>query len=103
MNSDHAGPVVEFLTFTVAPQDQQGWLEADERIWTAFLREQAGFISKQIWVDRANPDQVYTAITWATEAMWKSIPQAALAAVDDEFGDWRRPFVMRVLDVARST
>lgn len=101
--SSAPGHVVEFLTFTVAPDDQAGWLDADERIWTAFLAAQPGFVSKQTWTDRAHADRVHAVIVWTDEASWKSIPADALAAVDAEMGEWRRPLVEHVYDVARTT
>ncbi|MFK7919854.1 MAG: TIGR03792 family protein [Ilumatobacter sp.] len=99
MSADRSGPVIEFVTFTVAPEDHAGWLEADERVWTAFLREQAGFVSKQTWIDRSNPELIHAAVRWVDEATWKSIPDDVLAAVDEEFGDWRRPLTMQIFDV----
>ncbi|MEP1125451.1 MAG: TIGR03792 family protein [Ilumatobacter sp.] len=95
--------VVEFLTFTVAPHDQAEWLDADERIWTTFLRTRPGFVSKQTWTDRAHPDRVHAVIVWVDEASWKAIPSDALAAVDEAMGDWRRPLELHVYDIARST
>lgn len=101
--TSHAGNTVEFLSFTVAAQDRAGWLDADERIWTNFLRAQPGFVSKQTWIDRAQPDRVHAVIVWTDEVSWKSIPSDALAAVDEEMGEWRRPLVEHVYDIARST
>ena len=101
--SGRDGHVVEFLTFTVEERDREGWLDADERVWTAFLTEQPGFVSKQTWTDRAQPDRVHAVIVWADEASWKAIPHDALAATDEEMGDWRRPLVERVFDIARAT
>lgn len=93
--------VVEFLTFSVAPSDHAGWISADERVWTAFLSRQSGFVSKQVWIDRTDPSLVHTVITWSDEESWKAVPADDLARTDDEMGDWRRPFVERVFDVAR--
>ncbi len=95
--------VIEFLTFTVAPADHDGWLDADERVWTGFLRTQSGFVSKQTWTDRSHPDRVHVVITWSDEAAWKAIPAATLASVDERMGTWRRPCVERVFDVVGSS
>lgn len=106
MSTERAGTVgnvVEFLTFSVAPEDHAGWLDADDRIWTPFLSAQPGFVSKQTWTDRAHPDRVHAVIVWSDEAAWKSIPAGALAAVDEELGEWRRPLVEHVYDIANST
>lgn len=95
--------VVEFLTFTVDPSDQAGWIAHDDKVWTAFLRRQPGFVSKQVWTDRSNPGLVHTVITWTDEQSWKAIPGDELSRVDAEMGAWRRPLVMRVFDAVRST
>lgn len=93
--------VVEFLTFTVDPSEQTEWILADERVWTTFLQRQNGFVSKQVWTDRSDPNLIHAVITWSDEDSWKSIPADELARIDDEMGDWCRPLVMRVFDVAR--
>ena len=103
MTTSQTGNVVEFLTFTIDPVDQDGWLDADAGIWTPFLSAQPGFVSKQTWTDRTHPDRVHAVIVWTDEASWKAIPAEALAAVDDEMGEWRRPLVEHVFDIARST
>lgn len=95
--------VVEFLTFSVAAADRSEWLAADERVWTAFLREQPGFVSKQVWTDRDDPDVVHAVITWSDEQAWNAISAEDLARTDEEMGAWRRPLVMRVFDLARQT
>lgn len=95
--------IVEFLTFAVAASDREDWIAADERVWTAFLRAQPGFVSKQVWTDRDDPDNVHAVITWSDEHAWKSIPADDLARTDEEMGTWRRPLVMRAFDVARET
>ena len=97
------GNVVEFLTFTVQPSDQAGWIAADDRVWTTFLRRQPGFVDKQVWTDRSDPHLVHAVITWADEESWKAIPPDALARADDEMGVWQRPLVMRVFDVVAQT
>ena len=95
--------VIEFLTFTVDPADHEGWLDADARHWTAFLSQQAGFVSKQVWIDREQADRIHAVITWTDEASWKAIPADDLARVDDDMGEWVRPLTCRTLDVARTT
>lgn len=103
MSAGRPGHVVEFLTFTVDPDEQAQWLDTDEKIWTAFLRRQPGFLSKQTWTDRTHPDQMHAVIVWTDEASWKAIPSDALAATDEAMGQWRRPLVEHVYDIARST
>jgi uncharacterized protein (TIGR03792 family) len=93
--------VIEFLTFTVDPADRAVWMEVEERTWSRFLERQPGFVDKQLWSDRGNPDQVHAMIRWESEAQWKAIPADELAAVDTAMGEWFRDCTMRVYDVLR--
>lgn len=89
---------MEFLSFEVDASERDAWISADHRIWTAFLRRQEGFVDKQVWTDRADPGLVHAVIIWSDEESWKAIPTSELARVDDEMGEWRRPFTERVFD-----
>ena len=86
--------VIEFLTFRVAPDDQEGWRAADERTWTRFLQMQTGFIRKEVWIDPSRADRVHVVIWWEDEKCWTSIPPAAMKAVDQAMGAWLRPSTM---------
>ena len=46
----HPPVIVEGLTLHVDDGDLEGFLDADARIWTAFLSAQPGFIRKEVWV-----------------------------------------------------
>ncbi len=94
--------VVEMLTFTVAPHDQREWMEVEERTWSRFLEQQPGFVAKQVWTDRAHPDQIHCVITWADQAAWDAVPADRIDQVDADMGEWFRPCTMRAFDVART-
>ncbi len=98
-----SGHVVEFLTFDVDDADHAAWIAADAEHWTAFLRAQPGFVSKQVWADRAQPDRICAVIVWDDEAAWKAIPTDQLSAVDAAMGQWRREPLERVFDVVADT
>ncbi len=93
--------VVEFLTFTIDPSERAAWLPIEERSWSRFLERQNGFISKQLWMERDRPDEVYAVIFWESEALWHAIPKEELAAVDASMGGWLRDPTCRTYEVIR--
>lgn len=93
--------VIEFLTFTIDPSEQAGWMPVEEQAWSRFLERQVGFVSKQLWVERDRPNEVHAVITWTDEASWNAIPQEELAAVDASMGKWLRDPTCRIFDVIR--
>ena len=93
--------VIEFLTFDVNAEEREEWLAVEEQTWSRFLERQAGFVSKQIWSEHGNPDQVHAMIYWLDEASWHAIPAHELEAVDKSMGRWFRACTMKVFDVAR--
>lgn len=77
--------VIEWLTFEMAPEHRQQFIEKDTEIWTAALRQYDGFVSKEIWIDPAIANRVVEVIRWSTREAWKAIPEDELAAVDQAF------------------
>ena len=65
--------VIEHLTFTVDPAERDEWLAVEEQTWSRFLERQAGFIRKEIWVEREHPEDVHAMIVWESEALWQAI------------------------------
>lgn len=95
--------VVEWLTFTVAPEDQADWLDVEEHTWTRFLERQPGFVAKQVWADREHPDRLHCVITWADQASWDAVSSDDVSQVDAAMGEWFRSCSMRAFDVVRTT
>ena len=91
--------VVEFLSFHVPRQLRERWLDVEQQTWSRFLAGQAGFVDKQLWVERDQPDVVHAVIRWVDEAAWKAIPEEQLAAVDAAMGPLRCDAALRVYDV----
>ena len=54
--------VIELLTFEIRPHVRNAWLDADEKVWTAFLETCDGFVRKEVWIDPDRPDEVTVAI-----------------------------------------
>ncbi|PSN18542.1 TIGR03792 family protein [filamentous cyanobacterium CCP5] len=77
--------VIEWLTFEMAPEHRERFIQADTEIWTAALSQYSGFVSKEIWIDPARENQVTAVIRWSTREAWKSIPGDALEPVAQRF------------------
>jgi uncharacterized protein (TIGR03792 family) len=93
--------IVEELTLQVDAPDITGFLEADERVWTAFLAAQPGFVHKEVWVPGDRPNTVVIMVWWASREQWKAISDETVADVDREMGEWFREPVVREYLVAR--
>ena len=76
---------VEFLVFEVASEQRDAFIKLDHEIWTSALRKQDGFVSKEVWVDETNPNQVTLVTYWSSYKLWKSIPHVELQATDERF------------------
>jgi uncharacterized protein (TIGR03792 family) len=87
--------VVEELELAVAAEDVAGYVEADERVWTAFLRTCPGFVRKEVWVPVERPGVVLVQIWWRSYEEWKSITPEQVAEVDARMGEWYRDAICR--------
>ena len=77
--------VIEWLSFRVEPELREEFIKKDKAIWTATLSQQAGFLSKEVWIDPAKSDRLYLVIRWQTREQWKSVPLELLAETDAKF------------------
>jgi uncharacterized protein (TIGR03792 family) len=77
--------VIEWLRYRVLTEFQTAFLEADARLWTATLAAQPGFLSKESWLEPAEPQAITLVIRWASMTDWKSIPVSVLEATDRAF------------------
>jgi uncharacterized protein (TIGR03792 family) len=84
--------VIEHLCFRVPPGSQLAFLREDERIWGAALRQQPGFLGKEVWLDAEDPELVHLVIRWASRAAWKAFPPEQAEALDRQM----QPFYMRL-------
>jgi uncharacterized protein (TIGR03792 family) len=78
-------PAIESLTFQVPPERQAEFIQRDTEIWTSFLADQPGFISKEIWINPSHPDEVVLIVHWASREQWHAIPQSALKQTTERF------------------
>ncbi|ELR19374.1 uncharacterized protein ACA1_265990 [Acanthamoeba castellanii str. Neff] len=80
--------VVELLEFEVPPGEVDQFIEADERVWTAYLSSCPGFLDKQEESSGALLDErqvVCATVWWASLELWKAIPQSELDKVQEQF------------------
>lgn len=95
--------IIEQLTIELGGVDVAEWLDADAAIWTAFLAQQPGFVSKEVWIEHGTNDVVHLIIRWDSMHEWKSIPEHLLRMVDETMGDFARDPTCRTLTVVRTT
>jgi hypothetical protein len=71
------------------------FVQADNATWTAFLRQQLGFVSKATLVDPAPGDNctVWTITRWLNRELWKSIDPSGLEATAAAFAKALAPIV----------
>lgn len=77
--------VIEWLKIQVAPELREEFIQKDAIVWTPALAKWAGFLGKEVWIDRQYPDQVNFVIHWQTKAQWQAIPKDYLEAITMEF------------------
>ena len=92
--------IVEELTLHVESRDLDGFLEADARIWTAFLAAQPGFVRKEVWVPADRAATVVIMVWWASREQWKAISDETVSSVDAQMGEWFREPIVREYVVA---
>ncbi|MEG4806062.1 TIGR03792 family protein [Microcoleus sp. F8-D3] len=78
--------IIEWLRFKVPPEKWEAFIRRDEEVWTAGLRNFAGYLGKEIWVD-AVENEVVMLIRWETREKWKSVPQSTIDELDRQMGD----------------
>ena len=78
--------VIEWLRFKVPPEKWEAFIQRDEEVWTAGLKNFPGYLGKEIWVDSAE-NEVVMLIRWETRAHWKSVLQSTIDELDRQMGD----------------
>ncbi len=81
---DLRGVAVEHLRLHVPAGRQQAWLDAEQQTWDPWLRQQSGFLGREVLWDSASEEGVLL-IHWATRRNWNAIPAQAVAATQASF------------------
>lgn len=77
--------VIEWLRIKVSSESREKFIAVDKQIWTNFLEQQSGFLSKQVWLDPTNSEEVILVTQWQTLKQWKSIPKEQLQEIEEQF------------------
>jgi uncharacterized protein (TIGR03792 family) len=77
--------IIEWLQFCVAPDTSELFIEADQKIWTAFLSQYPGFLRKSVWVNPKDKTEIIVVIEWNTREDWSNVPQNLLNETEERF------------------
>ena len=78
--------VIEWLKFKVPAEKWEAFIQRDEEVWTAGLKNFPGYLGKEIWVDSVE-NEVVMLIRWESRDQWKSVPQSTIDELDRQMGD----------------
>ncbi|MFN9622692.1 MAG: TIGR03792 family protein [Cyanobacteriota bacterium] len=76
--------IVEHLRLKVPSGGREAWIQAEHETWDPWLRQQKGFVEREVLWDSARGEGVLL-IHWASDDDWKAIPAGAVAAVQARF------------------
>lgn len=76
--------VVEHLRVQVSADARAAWLEAEALSWEPWLRQQPGYLGRELRWDAEREEGVLL-IRWASREQWKAIPEAEVARVQVRF------------------
>ena len=77
--------VIEWLKFKISPNSRDKFLEEDNKIWTQALSKYPGFLSKEIWLNPENDNEIILVIKWKSYKLWETLPPEDLQIIDDAF------------------
>ena len=76
--------VVEHLRVHVPKEKREVWLEAERGSWGRWLREQDGFIGRELFWDPINESGTLL-IRWSSREKWKAIPEDEINSIQARF------------------
>ena len=76
--------IIEYLRLRVTHKDRKAWLIAEQKSWEPWLKEQKGFLGRQLLWD-AEREEAILLISWACRSDWKTIPQEEIDYVQKTF------------------
>lgn len=77
--------MIEWLKFTVDPNQRETFVQKDREIWTAALAQYRGFLGKEVWISPDQLDEVVFVIRWFSFEQWDAIPSNELQQVERAF------------------
>jgi uncharacterized protein (TIGR03792 family) len=84
--------VIEHLRVRVQADARAAWLHAEAQSWDPWLRRQSGYLGRDLHWD-ADREEGVLLIRWASREQWKSIPEAEVEAVQEQFEALARRFL----------
>merc|ERR1712002_175697 len=90
---DYKANTWEVLEFKVRGSDITQWMKHDDDIWTTFLSQQPGYISKMTKyasscdLSSTSDCLVYSIVNWNTLEEWKNINQTMMDPIDEAFNE----------------
>ena len=82
---DYQGAIVtEELRLKVPADKKEVWLSAEKEIWEPWLSSKDGFLGRQLFWDKEK-EEALILVNWKSKKLWKSIPIAAVNAVQQKF------------------
>ena len=81
-------PAVEVLKQEFHPGDRERFVQVDSAVWTAFLQQQPGFVSKVNLIpnnDTIANTTIYQLIHWSSYGLWKNITWQEMQPVQAQF------------------
>ena len=82
--NDSNQTIIEYLRLRVPRKDRDAWLIAEQKSWEPWLKEQKGFLGRQLLWD-AEREEAILLISWASRSDWKTIPQEEIDYVQKTF------------------
>ena len=76
--------VIEHLRISVPSQGREAWLEAERGSWEPWLKQQPGFLGRELFWDPATEEGTLL-IRWSSREEWKSISMEEVETVQERF------------------
>lgn len=78
--------VIEWMKFKVPEDKREQFIQRDLEIWSPFLEQCPGFLSKEVWIQPDQDQEVIMVIRWNSREEWQSIPTQDLEQIEHQFG-----------------
>ena len=76
--------VVEHLRLQVPRESREQWMEAERGSWEPWLKQQPGFLGRDLFWDPATEEGTLL-IRWSSRKAWKSISMSDVETVQERF------------------
>ena len=76
--------VVEHLRLQVPQESREHWMVAERGSWEPWLKQQPGFLGRELFWDPATEEGTLL-IRWSSREAWKSISMAEVETVQERF------------------